>query len=444
MSVKQFLKSDFLKNSGKLFGSFGIAQLISFLLVPVLSRLYPAELHGEMEIFLQILAIGGAIITLKYDQAIMIAKSRSEAKSVLVLSLAINLAWTFISLLIILVFDDFIARALRFSDIPNWFYLIPGALFLLGCTNTLMVWWNRERAYNRLGSNRIAGAAVGGGYKLAHALRSISGNGLIVGHVVGLAISTLLFIPIRAARILDFDVTELKTVAKKFKSFPLWATPGSLVNVIGSALPVLAITFFFDKSTTGYFSNATKLTFVPLSAISFSISQVLYERLARLRDKEERFGLSTNTLQFLFFIALLPVVVITVWGDILVPLILGEGWETAGLMAQVMVIFYFVMYLTSPFAVAYEVYSRLNVQFMFTGLFALLTAVALVVSFKISDNVFVGLSTFCLTGIIIRLAMLASCFKLIGKAILTKVFYGVLIIAGAVLLGFAVRYYLFG
>ena len=181
-----------------------------------------------------------------------------------------------------------------------------------------------------------------------------------------------------------------------------------------------------------------------MSAISFSISQVLYERLARLRDKEERFGLSINTLQFLFFIALLPVVTITVWGDILVPFILGEGWESAGLIAQVMVIFYFAMYLTSPFAVAYEVYNRLNVQFMFTGVFALLTAVALVVSFKISDNVFVGLSAFCLTGIIIRLAMLASCFKLIGKAILTKVFYGVLIIAGAVLLGFAVRYYLFG
>ena len=67
----------------------------------------------------------------------------------------------------------------------------------------------------------------------------------------------------------------------------------------------------------------------------------------------------------------------------------------------------------------------------------------IIISFYNSTGVYVGLAAFCVTGILVRLAMLMSCFSLIGKHILPKVFYGVLILAVSTAIGFALRYLVF-
>jgi O-antigen/teichoic acid export membrane protein len=220
--------------------------------------------------------------------------------------------------------------------------------------------------------------------------------------------------------------------------------PVSLINVIGTHIPVFLILVFFDRETNGFYGNAMKLTYLPLTAVSYAISQVLFERLARIKnDKQEALKLSYNILYFLFFLPLVPVIAMVVWGDVITPFILGHNWQTAGVMTQILVLFCFAMYISSPFAVAFEVYNKLKVQFLFTGLFALLTGTTLYLTWHFTQDVFIGLMAFSFVGIFVRLAMLLYCFKLIGDMPIFKILGGILIIALSLITGYTLRYWVF-
>ncbi len=445
MSIKQFLKSDFIKNAGLLFSSSGIAGLLMLLVVPVLTRLYKeSEVHGDMANFLSIIAIGVAISTLKYEQAIMVESDRKKARNLVKLSLWLNVVWFLISSLLLFLFQQPLINLLGLHRFENWLYLIPITIFITGCVETLAVWWNRERKYKKLSVNRLAITLGSSGYKLIHKkLALFSVNGLVLGHAIGQIIGLILYIPRNFTRHLKTNWTELKELARAYKNFPLWAMPSTLINVIGTAMPLFLITYFIGRESTGYFANALKLTYIPMGMVSFAVGQVFFERLARLKEDQERHALSHNILRFLFFLSLIPVVAMVVWGDVITPFILGSDWQVSGQMTQIIVLFYFVMYLSSPFAAAFEVYNKLNLQFLFTSIFTASTTLGLFITLTVTHDVYMGLMAFCFIGILVRLAMLISCFRLIGQNLIGKMLFGLFIVAICVGLATFIRYSLF-
>ena len=443
VSVLTFLKSDFLKNAGKLFGSSTITQIMALLVVtPLLSRLYAPELHGDITTFLSILAIGASIATLKYDQAIMVEEDRNRAISLVKLASLINVAFLIVSHLSLFLVGSKLAHIMGFNSVPMWFYFIPITIFLTAMIDIYTVWWNREKEYNKLSSNRIITFGTSSGYKLLHGfLKFGRPNGMILGHAIGQLFSTLLFTPKTIFKHLHVTKGELVKLSKKYRSFPGWAMPSSLINVLGTHLPVFLVLYFFDRETNGHYGNAMKLTYLPMTAVSYAISQVLFERLARIRSsKAESINLSLQILYFLFFLAFIPVVVMLTWGDVITPFILGESWEMAGQMTQIVVLFCFAMYLSSPFSVAFEVYSKLNLQFIYTTIFTALTALAMYITLQITQDIYMGLLAFSFTGVVVRLAMLVSCFRLIGYNVIAKILFGLAIIVGLSGLGYATRY----
>lgn len=394
-----------------------------------MSRLYLKHEHGELANFLSILSIGVAVVTFKYDQAIMVEDDRDKARNLVKLSLWINIAWFVVISLALLVFKPWILSFYGLSTFSTWLYFIPITIFTVGCVETLTVWWNRERKYRKLSANRIVGSAVSASYKTLHGwLSSGWTNGLVAGHFFGQLLNALLFLPRTTIKHLKTDWKELKALALKYANFPKWAMTSTLVNAIGAGLPIFIITGSLGQDMTGYMSNAQKLTHLPMSAVSLAIGQVFYERLARLRSEKDRFQLSLDILKFLYVLAIVPVLIMMVWGDVIAPFILGKDWGVAGEMTRIVVLFYFVMYLSSPFAVAFEVYNRLNLQFVYTTVFTLFTGLALYLTIHFGGNVYWGLTAFCATGIVVRIAMMISCFKLIGHNPIRKIITGLIII----------------
>ena len=399
-----------------LFSSSGIAQLIALLVVPILSRIFSPEEHGVITTFVSLISIGAAFSTLKYEQAIIVEEDRDKARSLVVLSILIGLMSTLLIIIVLILGKPLILQLFDLTEFSPWLLAIPISIFLASCIETLAVWWNRERKYKKLSTVRIASIASASAYKLGHkSLNIIPMNGLVFGHVLGQIVNFILFIPKNFIKYLKIDFEVIKTLAIKYKSFPTWAMPAGLINVIGSNMPVFIIAYFLGSEITGNFGNAIKLTFVPLAAVSYAFSQVYYERLARLSQSLERIKLSENILKFLYFIAIIPVLVLTVWGDIITPFILGDNWQASGEMVRIIALFYLVMYISSPFSAAFEVYNKLKIQFVYTASFAVITSIALLISLYYTDNIYIALLWFCGLGAIIRLAMLAHCLLIIGR-----------------------------
>ena len=87
--------------------------------------------------------------------------------------------------------------------------------------------------------------------------------------------------------------------------------------------------------------------------------------------------MSHQLFDTMFWVALIPVVVLTVWGDQIALLLLGEEWTETGVYIQITMPFYFAMYLTTSFSSAFVTYNKLNVQLVYNLFFLTITAGAL-------------------------------------------------------------------
>jgi O-antigen/teichoic acid export membrane protein len=437
-----FVKSDFLRNAGVLFSSTGIAQIISFLLIPILTRLYTPAEHGIVTLFMSIVAVCVAFTTFQYEQAIVVESNRERAKHLLYLSILITVGWSFLFYSLLFLFQSFIYSFFNIEGNGYWLYLVPVTVVFTTITAILLTWFNRKRSYNKIAVNRVVGMVSGSGYKVVHPfLNILSGNGLVLGHVLGQSLQLILLTPFKRIRNQKINQKLLVEVAKEYIAFPKLATPSALINIVGMYMPVFIISAMIGEEMTGFYGNARALTFIPLSAVSYALGQVYFERLARLRDdKKQLHKLTNDLLKFLFFLAVIPVAVLMIWGDVLVTTILGETWAASGSAVQVIIILFYVVYLTSPFSAAFEVYNALGRQLWFTGSYTVITTLAIYLSLKFSGNVYLALAVHAFFGIIIRLAMLVDCFRLIGISIYIKLIKGILILAGLTLLFAAIKF----
>jgi O-antigen/teichoic acid export membrane protein len=187
---KKHLRSDFLKNLITLVSGTAVAQALSLLVSPLLSRYYSPEDFTIFALFNSTSAILSVVATARFELAVPLPKLDKDARAVLKLSVLISLSVAAISFLGIVVFrllsSDF--------DSANWFYLIPISVLVNGLYNAFNYWSTRQKTFKINALGRVVmsvGMATTGvllGYLTGEAY------GLILGLVVGQVLGTLVMI----------------------------------------------------------------------------------------------------------------------------------------------------------------------------------------------------------------------------------------------------------
>jgi O-antigen/teichoic acid export membrane protein len=77
------LKNNFIKNILILATGTAFSQIIIFISLPIITRLYSVNEFGILSLFIAIVAIISLISSLRYESAIMLPKSEKNALSLL-------------------------------------------------------------------------------------------------------------------------------------------------------------------------------------------------------------------------------------------------------------------------------------------------------------------------------------------------------------------------
>jgi O-antigen/teichoic acid export membrane protein len=433
------LKRDFFKNASLLFSGSLLAQIIGFGALYFLGRIYSPEDFGEVETIMKLAGVFIAIAGLRYEMAIVVEENPTQAKDLLRLSLFLNFAMSFIIFIIILLFKNKIGVFFKLND-SNILFGLPLIIWITSSTESIILWQNRVKKFKKISSNRILFSSSGTGYKLLHPFTLVAGNGLFFGQVIAqiVALSHMLYnLPIQL-----FKTTKqnLLAVSKSYRSFALFSSPAAILNILATSMPVFVISSFDGQQATGYFGNAYKLTYLPMSMLSLAVGQVFFERIARIRSQKENASKMAHQLvNTLFFIGILPVIIMLVWGDQIAPLILGSQWRETGIFIQIMILFYFTMFLTSSFSSAFETYQKLKFQLGYNLIFLVCTFGALYLGYTKGGNTRSALICFSAIGIVLRLAILNYFFVLFGKNLIAKTIFAILITGVLAYLGFNLK-----
>ncbi len=234
-------------------GGTTLAQILTILSVPVLTRLYQPENFGVWALYSSITSIISVIICMRYEYAIMLPESDEDAINLLGVSfLAIGGVVTGLTLAIIWFFRESIISILNSPQIGNYLWLVPPLFVLVnGIFLALNGWNSRTKLFRRLSFSRISSSVSTIATQIIIGIfDKKSPTGLITGSVTGQSVATFIL----AGQIWRDDRSLIRKslnwkkmyeVLKRYRKFPLVDSFSALMNSISWQLPAFLLAAFF-------------------------------------------------------------------------------------------------------------------------------------------------------------------------------------------------------
>lgn len=337
MRSKINLKSDLIKSALVLSSGTVLAQGISYLLTPFITRLYSPEDFGEFGIIMRIVALLAVIGAARYEYAIPLPKKNEHAFHIYRLSLRI-LMWT-VGLMMLAGGIYWLFK----SETDNLLFYIVLISAITGFTVFISIgrhWAIRMKWFKNITISTLLTSATTNTAKL---LAGIAGMG-----VMGLAISTLLGVIVGSlVYVVDaFGIYKInnkkanlrrKVVAKQYNEFPKVNLPHSLIDASRELLIAFFLTLYLSTAMFGSYDHSFRMLKIPLLLVGVAIGQVLYNRIsADFARRKKIYPLLRRSVIILTLIGILPFLVIYIWGGPIFEFVFGAEWRTSGEIAAVL------------------------------------------------------------------------------------------------------------
>lgn len=357
--IKKILpQNTFARGVSVLVGGTASAQALMVLAAPLLTRLYTPEDFGLLAVYSGLLALFTVVASLRYELAIPLPETNTEAANIVVLCILVVLLMTGISALMVLLAGEQIAEALDTPKLANFFWLLPLGVLLSGFYNVFNYWAVRTKSFGDIARTRIsqtlATVAVQlFGYKLG-------GNALLFGQAAGQGVGSLRLArsAIKHKVFSSWSWAGVAAAAKRYKQFPIFSTWSGLFNTAGTQLPPLMFAAFFSAGAAGLFALANRILKMPMIVIGGAIGQVYFSNLAeakingQLQKKIEEGAVGLIKLSFpAGFVFMYFAPELFAW-------VFGADWKMAGEVARWMVPWILLQFISSPLSVVYFVLEK--------------------------------------------------------------------------------------
>lgn len=360
--IKTFRQSKFVRNVFAVATGIAAAQAISLAFMPFLTRLYGPEAFGALAAFTAILNIITPLATLGYANAIVMPKTQEGANAVARLSLVSAVIVSPVALIVIYAFQEQLASLAGLSSEPNLLYLIPISLVLVALLSVANQAAIREGLFKAKSSSYVASTFIVNLGKLGVGYISATGITLIIFLIISNLINyTMLMARVPKVGAFDFrqwfGISGIRQAAFNYKDFAIYRMPQSILNAASLGLPVILLTNFFSTSAAGQYAITTLILGAPVMLLGNSVLEVFFPKITTLvRDNPaSAFHMLWKSTLLMSVIGLVPFSIIFLWGDLILPWVLGEAWGRAGEYSQWIALWMFSVLITRPAVAAMPV-----------------------------------------------------------------------------------------
>ena len=333
--IKTFYKSEFLRNIFTLLSGATIAQIITFISIPILTRIYTPEDFGFIAIYLSICNILATAATGRYEYAIMLPDNNKSALAIIKGTFKIIMWTSFIALVAIIIFKNLDTDLVQFIK-PDYFYFIPLSIIVLALIKVLLEWESRNKRFKIQASAKIAQSSTSNATNISFGfLTGFQHIGLFFGHIIGQSVQAVILLKSlfkkEQNQLKHIQKEEIKQQLKTNLNFPLYAAPMGVLNIFSVDILIYTLNLFFSTTLVGLYSNANKAINYPLGLISQSFTSVFYQKIRETNNKVKLYLISYLSNFTIATLALIPIVI---WGEELFSFFLGEEWKVAGSIAK--------------------------------------------------------------------------------------------------------------
>lgn len=345
----------FARNVALITSGAALAQLLSLLSAPVLTRLFTPEAFGLLGLFTATVCLLSSSANLRYELPIVIARTLPQATALLYLCLLINTAFTGLMAIAVFLWGQPLAEMLGAPQLVPYLSWLPVYIFVTGALLAFSQWATRQREFALLARNPVTRSGTTVAVQLAAGIMALGQGWLIVGFIAG-QIAAAVGVTARlkrrywtALRPRAVFRRRMAAVAKRFRCFPQFSAPQEAINAASQQMPNFILAAFFGPATVGIYWLTVRVLQMPALLVGQAVRQVFFQRVCEIFNRGDRAVLpmtkATVGLLALGVPVFLPVIF---FGPILFVLIFGEPWREAGEMARWVALWAWLMFANVP------------------------------------------------------------------------------------------------
>lgn len=332
----------------------GMARLIGFSSIPILTRIYSPEDYGTLALFISFVAILAPFATLKYSTAIPLPKTDAMAINLLVLGILLIGALSSIIGMLLLFFGGTFLSWFGAAELAKWWWLIVLAVAGSAAYELFSMWSTRKRRYLALARTQFSQSLIGNLAKIALGLLALQPFGLIFGQFLAqsFGVGSLIKNSIQdiKSNLCSINPHRLKLVAAYYRQFPYFRLPSQSLLSLSAQAPILMMASLFDKESTGQLSLAMVAIALPGSLIGGAMAKAFYAEIAFVGKKDlKKIKRITVDVQKKLFIIGVPLTGMAVLlAEPLFKVVFGQKWEVAGQYAAILAPYVLLQFTSNP------------------------------------------------------------------------------------------------
>ena len=343
----------FLHNVALLVGGTALAQGLSILFSPVITRQYTPANLGYLALFTSFLNFFLVGTSLKYELGIVSADNEREATQLGFLSLLFCLPMSLLAGGLLWLLMHF--SLLGFGGLPPFTpLLIVPAIAAGGAFLALRYWFIRQERFGFISNTMVmqhgarALTQVGLGTLGPHATGLFLGE--IIGRFAGLGRMLSSYWPSLKVHLLDSSMKEYRAILGKHRKLLVYSLGSSYLDTLAANLALPLLIEAYGSSAGGHFALVQRVLAVPLALISSSVADAFHSRMAlHAREASPRMvPFFHRTTLLLLLAAGLPSLALVVAGPRLFGLVFGSAWTLSGTLAVVCIPWFLTQFVVSP------------------------------------------------------------------------------------------------
>lgn len=412
--------AEFVRGVAALLGGQSGALLVTFLLTPVVARLFTPDHFGVMATLIAIIEPMVVFATLQLNMAFVLPAERAEARRLVIASLT----WLVLFCLFLAALAFGLARldAPLAASLAPWWWVLPVGVGTMGLTRIAAGWNTREKRFGTIATSQVARALTTTGTRIGlGAAFGSSAGGLVAGYLAGIVaeLATMwrrlppdLALPRPPAR--AADVTG-PIVA--YRDFPLLNVPTGFLRGFAQSLPPLALGVLYSTATVGFYAMAVRLIGTPGNVMAMAVRRAYMQRGAEVHNAGRSLrGPLLKTTLTLTAVGLPPTLLLALFGEHLIVLLLGAPWAETGVYAQILATLLFAQWVSAP-AVATLVLLRRQQLTLYSQIFVVVGEVAVfVLVWTQSLPVLWAIAGVTAVRVVADLGVVAVAWRIAGRA----------------------------
>lgn len=316
--------------------SFGLilAQIIGFISLPIITRIYSAEDFGLYSLVVQFSILLSILISLRHEQTIILENNEGKIEFIIK-----KFEKKFKLLLIIVAILFLVEILIKFKFIYSITLLSGLLLVFIGFLSSKYLFFER---YNKLGISELINKLVFSIFAIISNQIFIFNN-LVISYVIAL-FSKLFFLKYYDKKIKNYENCDQILFSKKAgKSVAL----SHIVLALTTIIPMLTIEKIYDQNILGNYSLAITVIFLPSTVIGVSIGNIYFEKLSK--DKKNFSSCFRKFLIIGIVISSIIYLPLYLFSDYLFLNIFGVDWSYSSEIAKYMIPIGFIGFISGIF-----------------------------------------------------------------------------------------------